>query len=81
MDKPAEGAGALGGVRAQREYERNADRFLAMVPYLQAIADRVRNAPDLPTLRAAALDAENVMMEETQDWFMVMKFHDFELHV
>ncbi|MCH8309818.1 MAG: hypothetical protein IIB17_04890 [Chloroflexi bacterium] len=74
-------AGALGGVRAQREYERNADRFLAMVPYLQAIADRVRNAPDLPTLRAAALDAENVMMEETQDWFMVMKFHDFELHV
>lgn len=74
-------AGSLSGVRAQREYERNAERFLAMVPYLQAIADRVRNAPDLPTLRAAALDAENVMMEEAQDWFMVMKFHDFELHV
>jgi hypothetical protein len=74
-------AGSLSGVRAQREYERNVERFLTMVPYLQAIADRVRSAPDLPTLRAAALDAENVMMEETQDWFMVMKFHDFELHV
>ncbi|MDP6454930.1 MAG: hypothetical protein QF898_16625 [SAR202 cluster bacterium] len=74
-------AGALSGVRAQREYERNAERFKSMVPYLQAIADRVRSASDLSTLRNAAQDAETVMMEETQDWFTIMKFHDFELHV
>ena len=74
-------AGALSGFRAQREYDRNAERFSAMVPYLRAIADRTRSAPDLPALRLAALEAESVMLEETQDWFMVMKFHDFELHV
>ena len=74
-------AGALSGFRAQREYDRNAERFSAMVPYLRAIADRTRSAADLPALRLAALEAESVMLEETQDWFMVMKFHDFELHV
>ena len=74
-------AGALSGFRAQREYDRNAERFSAMVPYLRAIADRIRSASDLPALRLAALEAESVMLEENQDWFMVMKFHDFELHV
>jgi len=74
-------AGSLSGIRAQREYERNAANFNAMAPVLRAIADRIRRAPDVSTLRLASLEAESTMLEENQDWFTVMKFHDFELHV
>ena len=38
-------------------------------------------ALDLKAVRALAAEAEELMQEENRDWLMVMKFHDFELHV
>jgi hypothetical protein len=38
-------------------------------------------APDLETVRTVAAEAEDLMLEENRDWFVVMRFHDFELHV
>ena len=42
---PAVG-GALGGIHAQREYHRNAERFGRMVPYLDAMHRRLTRAED-----------------------------------
>jgi hypothetical protein len=73
--------GALSGIRSQREYVRNSERSGQMVYYLQRLKLRMEAAPDLETVRAVAADAEDVMLEENRDWFVVMRFHDFDLHV
>jgi hypothetical protein len=73
--------GALGGIRAQQEFVRQAERFAMMVHHLGAAADRMRAAQDLDTIRAVAAEAEDLMLEENRDWFVVVRFHDFELHV
>jgi hypothetical protein len=38
-------------------------------------------AQDIEAIRAAAADAQDLMLQENRDWFVVMNFHDFELHV
>ncbi len=77
---PALGA-ALSGIRAQREYLRHSERFGRMVHYLEDTKKRMEAAPDLETVRTVAAEAEDLMLEENRDWFVVMRFHDFELHV
>jgi hypothetical protein len=77
---PALGA-ALSGIRAQREYLRHSERSDRMVHYLQSVKMRMAAAPDTETVRQVAADAEDLMLEENRDWFIVMKFHDFELSV
>ncbi|HYN70295.1 MAG TPA: hypothetical protein VEX41_08800 [Candidatus Eisenbacteria bacterium] len=74
-------AAALGGIRAQREYHRHAERFAAMAHHLADVASRMAVAPDLETVRAVASAAEELMLEESRDWFVVVRFHNFELHV
>ncbi len=76
---PALGA-ALSGIRSQREYERNAERYDQMVHYLANIRTRMQSAPDMDAIRGIAAEAEDQMLDENRDWFVVMKFHDFELH-
>jgi hypothetical protein len=73
--------GALGGIRAQREYLRQSERFGRMVHHLEAARRRMEAAPDLETVRSVAAEAEELMLEENRDWFAVVRFHDFELHV
>lgn len=73
--------GAMNGIRAQREHQRNAERSARLVPYLRAVATRLEHATDLPYVRAAAFEAEELMVSINQDWFVGMQFHDFELHV
>ena len=77
---PALGA-ALSGIRAQREYLRHSERFGRMVHYLEDTKKRMEAAADLKTVRTVAAEAEDLMLEENRDWFVVMRFHDFELHV
>lgn len=77
---PAVG-GALGGIRAQREHLRHAERYGRMTDYLQAVGTRMERAADLEAVQSLAAEAEGIMLEENRDWFMVMRFHDFELHV
>jgi hypothetical protein len=73
--------GALGGIRAQQEFVRQAERFGMMARHLEAAADRMRAAPDLETIRIVAAEVEDGVLEENRDWFVVVRFHDFELHV
>jgi len=40
---------------------------------------RMEAAPDLRTVRAVATEAEGMMLEENRDWWVVVRFHDFEL--
>jgi hypothetical protein len=74
-------AGALRGVAAQREYERTADRCTQMVRLLETLQRRMARAADLQHIHAIARETETVMLSENRDWFVVMQFHDFELHV
>lgn len=74
-------AGAVHGIGAQREYLRNAERSREMVPFLKRIKARMDVAPDIAEVRRLAEDAEQLMLSENRDWFVVMQFHDVELHV
>jgi hypothetical protein len=80
ISMPALGA-ALSGIRAQREYLRHSERFGLMVHYLQSVKMRMAAAPDIETVRQVVAEAENLMLEENRDWFVVLKFHDSELNV
>jgi hypothetical protein len=77
---PAVAAG-LGGIRAQREYLRNAERSARMAHTLRALKGPMERAPDLANLRALARATGTLMLEENRDWFGTMRFHDIELHV
>jgi hypothetical protein len=75
---PAFGA-ALSGLLAQREYQRNSDRYRWMEQALEAAELRMRSADTMAAVRRAAAEAEATLLEETRDWVGVMRFHDFEL--
>ena len=77
---PALGAGIY-GIRTQREYLRNSERFERMAHYLKDIKTRMEAAPNMDTVRQIAAEAEDLMLDENRDWFVVMKFHPFELNV
>jgi hypothetical protein len=77
---PALGA-ALGGIRAEREYLRQSERFGRMAQNLEDAERRMETAADLEAVRSVAAEAEELMQDEAGDWFAVVRFHDFELHV
>jgi hypothetical protein len=77
---PALGA-AISAIRTQREYSRNSERFGRMAQYLEGISARLETAPDMKTVRAIAAEAEDLMLDENRDWFVVMRFHPIELGV
>lgn len=80
ISMPALGV-ALSGIRAQREYLRNSERCGRMVYYLENVRARMEAAPRLETVRAIAAEVEELMLEENRDWFLVTRFHDFELRM
>lgn len=80
ISMPALGA-ALSGIRAQREYQRNSERCGRTVHYLENVRERMDAAPSLEAVRTVAAEAEELMLEENRDWFVVMRFHDFELQM
>jgi SMODS and SLOG-associating 2TM effector domain 1 len=75
---PALGA-ALSGLLAQREYQRNSDRYRWMEHALEAAELRMSSADTVPAVRLVAAEAESTLLEENRDWVGVMRFHDFEL--
>ena len=77
---PALGA-AISAIRTQREYSRNSERFGRMAHYLEGISTRLKTAPDMDTVREIAAEAEDLMLDENRDWFVVMRFHPIELGV
>jgi len=74
-------AGAVAAIGAQREYPRNAHRAHQIARDLEEMRRRLARASTLEGVRGVAQEAEAVMLTENRDWFVVMRFHDFELHV
>lgn len=74
-------AAAVAAIAVQREYPRNAHRARQMARDLEEIGRRLARATSLEGVRDIAQEAERAMLAENRDWFVVMRFHDVELHV
>lgn len=74
-------AGAMGGVREQREYQRNAERSRDMARDLEAAKRRMERAPDAAAVQSVAARTAVEVLGENRDWFGTMRFHEFELPV
>jgi hypothetical protein len=72
-------ASALGGIGAQREHRRNANRSGQMARYLASLEQRMDTAADQETVGAVARQAEAIMVEDIDDWFVTMEYRDVEL--
>jgi len=72
---PALGA-AVGGIRGEREYLRNSERYEEMARHLKGARKRMEGARDIEAVRTVAEEAENLMLEENRDWFIVMRPHE-----
>jgi hypothetical protein len=73
--------GAVGGLRAQREFQRNSDRARRMAATLRLLRDRIQDTADAANLRNTAWVVAQRLAEENRDWYDIMVFHDVELHV
>lgn len=74
-------AGAISAIRMQGEYELHAERYGRMAYELSDTKERMEIAPDLPTLRTVATEAEGILRDENREWFGVMRFQELETHV
>jgi len=70
---PAFGA-AIGGIRSHREYSRLAKRSQDMQAALHELDDRFAATTDVNKLRALLHEAEQLLLQENQEWFFLMKF-------
>lgn len=70
---------AIHGIRTQRQFRHHSDRYRRMAELLTQVHDEMGQAVDLERVREVAAETEQVMREETSDWFGVMRFYDMEL--
>lgn len=73
-------AAAISGIRVQREYERNAERYSGMRKIMEGLRARMESAADLGTVRGIAIETEELMLQENSDWFALMRFRGLEWH-
>jgi hypothetical protein len=73
-------AAAVSGIRVQREYERNAERYSGMRKILEGLRARMERAADLEAVRGIAIETEELMLQENSDWFALMRFRGLEWH-
>jgi hypothetical protein len=69
---PAVGA-SVGGIRSHREYSRLEKRSRAMEAVLMDLDQRYAAVADADELNALLQETELLMLQETQDWLMLMK--------
>jgi len=74
---PAIGA-TLGGIRGHREYSRLAKRSQYMQAVLSDMDGRLASITQAKELTALLREAEQLMMQDTQEWLMLMKFAKVE---
>jgi hypothetical protein len=74
---PAIGA-AVGGIRSHREYSRLAKRSQNMVEALKDIELRFESLGERHELETLLRETEDLMLRDTQDWLMLMKFVKLE---
>ena len=71
---PAVGA-ALAGIRSHREYQRHSDRYRKMARHLSRITRRFEALQDIKGLPALLAKANEVMLNEHQDWRLTVVIH------
>lgn len=70
---PAVGA-AIGGIRSHREYSRMEKRSKNMEVVLSDLDERFLGISTPKALESLLREAEELMLRETQDWLMLMRF-------
>ena len=74
---PAMGA-AAGGIRAHREYSRIEKRSRNMVQPLEEFKEALETMDDTRKFEITLRNIEKLMLDETQDWLMIMRFVDLK---
>jgi len=74
---PALGA-AIGGVRTHREYSRLEKRSQSMEAALRELDQKFAAVAGFEELQALLREADQMMLQETQDWMMLMRFAKVE---
>ena len=67
-------AAALAGMQAQYEHLRLEKRSENMQPQLEYLNRRLGSASDPSTLETLLYEVDEIMLRETQDWLMLMRF-------
>lgn len=67
-------AAALAGMQAQHEHLRLEKRSENMKPQLEYLNRRLASASDPSTLEMLLHEVDEIMLRETQDWLMLMRF-------
>ena len=70
---PAIGA-AIGGIRSHREYSRMEKRSSNMEIILRELDEQFANINSPTSLESILRETDELMLRETQDWLMLMKF-------
>jgi hypothetical protein len=74
-------ATALSGIRAQREFLRNAENSRQIANHLTVLCRRMTMAEDLADIQHITHTMGLLMLDENQDWYATMQPHDLEMPV
>ncbi|EHQ35467.1 hypothetical protein [Methanoplanus limicola] len=74
---PAIGS-AIGAVRTQREYLRNAERYSHTVRHLSSIKNEINHASTIPELCNFLQEINELTLREQQDWRIIFRFRKIE---
>ncbi len=74
---PAVGS-AIAALRLQREYLRNAERYVHIVRHITAIRNQIQHAKNLKELSEYLEEMNEVTLREQQDWRIIFRFRQVE---
>lgn len=69
-------AGAIAGLQAQHQYERNARRYEVMAKRLVGARESLESATARSDVRSVVQEIESIMLDENLDWYGTMRFED-----
>ena len=73
--------GALAGLEAQRQYERGVERSRGIAHRLEEARERLAAAADLDEVRALVQETESILLDESSDWLVTVRFQGIKLAV
>lgn len=73
--------GAFAGLEAQRQYERSIERSHGMAHRLEEVRERLEAAAGLDEVRALVREAETILLDESNDWLVTVRFQGIKLAV
>lgn len=75
---PAVGS-AIAALRLQREYLRNAERYVHIVRHITAIRNQIQHAMNMKDLCEYLEEMNEVTLREQQDWRIIFRFRQVEV--